>query len=204
MDVNYRTIFRPRRLAQASSPLVAAERRPSSSFISASLHNESQQTLHDESWRDPSHSQLPLSQCWAKCRPRVETNHSSRLGTARRATYCPKSTVKYYTHRGIWLVHFGLKALNGDSHREKEPATKGPEEKELPEGSFLAHPLPLLSHLNGNPVNLFPTAQEHQEKDQLCFPPVASKPPKQAKRNSAFQTKKSRKTIKRHFSYNRP
>lgn len=134
---NYRTIFRPRSLAQALSLLVAAETRPSSCFNATSAWHlfprcsPTTPNRHREGCFD---SRLPgcgtpVTQHWAKCRPRVESNLCGRLGTAQTATYCPKSTIKYHIHnqRGYGWVTLARKpsvevaAENGERASSQRP-----------------------------------------------------------------------------------
>lgn len=106
----------------------------------------------------------------------------------------------------------GLKALNGGAtENSEEPATEGLAGREVLEGSCLACPLLLFStdpYLNRHPATLSPGTLVVREKDQLCSSKVSMARWLQSHPNKPggilhFKCK-SRKTINRHFSCERP
>ena len=122
---------------------------------------------------------------------------TGRLGIGQTATYCPQTTVKYYTRTQKDMV--GSPWLESPQWRwprrtAKEPATEGLAEGAVLEDSFLACPLPLLSvdpDLR-HPATLSHTTGVLREGPALLLQgrhgQVAPKPFKQAERDSALET----------------
>lgn len=77
------------------------------------------------------------------------------------ATYCPQSTIKYYTD----VVHLGLKAPSGSGHSEWWRSQELKAWLVPPGWSPASAPTDQTQRASCHP---FPSPRECQEKDQLC------------------------------------